>query len=89
MKKVQCEYDAAFIADVPNIESMPAIALAVVAGGASKLGSQLRCSAAGRSGGFEEASKGQQGLQTRTLERIALGKGKACALPRAISGRKV
>jgi uncharacterized protein with GYD domain len=32
------EYDAVFIADVPDIESMSAIALAVVAGGAIKSG---------------------------------------------------
>jgi len=32
------EYDAVFVADVPDIESMSAIALAVVAGGAIKSG---------------------------------------------------
>jgi uncharacterized protein with GYD domain len=32
------EYDAVFIADVPDVESMSAIALAVVAGGAIKSG---------------------------------------------------
>ena len=56
-ERVQCDYDAAFIADVPNIESMPVIALAVVAGGASKL---VTSSAAERQAGVGALKKLQK-----------------------------
>ena len=62
------EYDVVFICDVPNNESMSAIALAVAAGGALKAGKTTALMTGnGRGGGHEEGGRRRQGLQARPV----------------------